>query len=768
MENSRWLHILVEKKKLDSGYEVSPAHEVHPFYFIEGVNAETSADESLLIYDCSTFLEKDSFEYNNFLDVSAKFNDPCPVVVFKNWEHERTIYWKYLDSLSTGPEKKSFTAWYDKKLSVYIDCCQKIIMETDDRGINYLEYSADKGEDNSLHGRVYNVSFFELKKLFNVTGAHLFIKNVRYGLRRNSTGDLLRTTFRKYIGIAVFQKAVELKLSGDILDSLNELLGVDAVQGTGEQDDTAGTIMFKETDLLPKNFWFYHNGISIFSDEHELETPVNTIILTPDKVSVINGAQTLTNFYLEAESIERSLEELFAGTDVTAKSVIDAVLKVIFVKTIIIYGNDKLVRPITHGLNTQIPILEESLLADSELSDKINNLLATKLNGQGQIRILKDGELWTGSYGLNVVDFVKNWLTISGRPGQSKNLGKKRLKEILTEILEELKVDTGKILKMSLLSQINQWWDAARNQRINAQLGNEEALNIGKYGKNYFGSYVLHMINASSNDICLDDPFCSILYERFIKDLKAASVLSGHPIVLGAFKSDVLYNKLLESTQVSRADAADSTNVFPDTIEDDLKERLNRPEQNAYSFAKTITDYLLENGVEIDYFRVISRSNGKCREAFAFPNATFNEIVEAFRTDDRPAGETQPCVVEFENSAFAKAVERTFPVFVIDKDDEDSKNAASKIFLIEDFTFAGFIADAKTVYQQTVQAFEHGDENEFPKSGEKKRFHVRPKAMRADDSFQFTNGSYITKRTFWANRDTVESAIINGLEKKKQ
>ena len=350
--------------------------------------------------------------------------------------------------------------------------------------------------------------------------------------------------------------------------------------------------------------------------------------------------------------------------------------QVIFVKTIIIYGNDRLVRPITHGLNTQIPILEESLLADSELSDSINKLLATKINGQSQIRILKDGELWTGSHGLNVVDFVKNWLTISGRPGQSKNLSKKRLKELLTEILEELKGDTGKILKMSQLSQINQWWDAARNQRINAQLGNEEALNIGKYGKNYFGSYVLHMINASSNEICLDDTFCSILYERFIKDIKAASVSSELPITLGAFKSDALYSKLLETTQVSRSDAADSANVFPDTIEDDLRERLNRPEQNAYSFAKTITDYLLENGVEIDYFRVISRSNGKCREAFAFPNATFNEIVESFRTDDHPVGETQLCVVEFEDSLFAKAVERAFPVFVIDKDEKDSKNAA--------------------------------------------------------------------------------------------
>ena len=38
-------------------------------------------------------------------------------------------------------------------------------------------------------------------------------------------------------------------------------------------------------------------------------------------------------------------------------------------------------------------------------------------------------------------------------------------------------------------------------------------------------------------------------------------------------------------------------------------------------------------------------------------------------------------------------------------------------------------------------------------------FHVRPKAANGEDTFQFTNGDHITKRTFWANKETVDELI---------
>lgn len=148
--------------------------------------------------------------------------------MFKNWEHERKIYWGFYKQISTASKRKEFTTWFDGKFSIYVDGHDKVILEADDRGINYLEYPIAQKNDSSLYGRVYNLSFFELKKLFNVTGAHLFSKNVRFGLRRNNTGETLRTKFREYLGVALYKKALDLKLSDEQIDTLKEKLDIDS------------------------------------------------------------------------------------------------------------------------------------------------------------------------------------------------------------------------------------------------------------------------------------------------------------------------------------------------------------------------------------------------------------------------------------------------------------------------------------------------------------------------------------------------------------
>ena len=48
---------------------------------------------------------------------------------------------------------------------------------------------------------------------------------------------------------------------------------------------------------------------------------------------------------------------------------------------------------------------------------------------------------------------------------------------------------------------------------------------------------------------------------------------------------------------------------------------------------------------------------------------------------------------------------------------------------------------------------------DFPKASLNKKFHIRPKAINSNDTFEFTNGELITKRTFWANKDTVDEII---------
>ena len=121
MDNQRWIKILDEKKNLDPDRIITQVDESLPAYLVEGINMETSADELLLVYDCSAPSTGDTFFYEKMLELSTQHNDPYPVVVFKNWEHERKIYWDFYKTLSTANKRKEFTTWFDGKFSIYVD-----------------------------------------------------------------------------------------------------------------------------------------------------------------------------------------------------------------------------------------------------------------------------------------------------------------------------------------------------------------------------------------------------------------------------------------------------------------------------------------------------------------------------------------------------------------------------------------------------------------------------------------------------------------------
>ena len=767
MKNKQWLDILIARRQLDPDCKVSPIEGKDGCYLVEGIDIKTSVDEFLLVCDCTSVSPgRDQFPYQDLLSVIEKNHDPYLVLVFNNWEHERQIYWSYYATLQKAVDKKQFTNWYGKKLSIYVDSSTDVILKVGDRGINYLKYPEGDGTATALRGKIYNVSFYELKKLYNVTGTHLFASNVRYGLQRGSTGETLKSSFREYISGAVYKRALELCLSNKQLDALKEALDVDyafipyiegaaqgkTAQGTGTQDESGAS--WKEGLLLPENFWFYHNGVSIFVDETDLATPADQIILHPNKVSVINGAQTLTNFFLEAEMIERLLQDIIGEHTSSASDIVNSIIKTIFVKTIFIYGDGTFIRSITHGLNTQIPVLEESLLADSPTCDEVNGILKQCSGASTRLKILKDGEFWTGPGGLDVISFVKHWLVIDGKPGRSKNYWKTSLQEDFRRIRDDLRQDTSGIQKLECLLQIYQWWENAPARKAATDGGEAADLAIEKYGKNYFGSYVLAVLDDNSR---LDDATLELLYERFIRDLKVVAVSSEIPIAQEAFKRDDLSRALFDHLK-HPDDALVNANIYPATIEQDLKVLLNQAKASAYAFSKPIMEYLLSHRVDVGYFRVISRSGGKCREAFPFPNSTFDEIV-----DSAALGETIDPLAEkylpFECSAFAAAIKRVFPVFVIDKDDPDTKHFVSEVHFIPEFSFGRFEKDARAVYEQTVLAFQRGEESEFPRSSEDRKFHIRPKAINAEDTFQFTNGNYITKRSFWANKKTVDALI---------
>ncbi|MBD5462596.1 MAG: hypothetical protein HDR24_05985 [Lachnospiraceae bacterium] len=109
------------------------------------------------------------------------------------------------------------------------------------------------------------------------------------------------------------------------------------------------------------------------------------------------------------------------------------------------------------------------------------------------------------------------------------------------------------------------------------------------------------------------------------------------------------------------------------------------------------------------------------------------------------------------------------PLFVIDwkidfTEGDENERTALKVRYVPEFSFEEYDKEAREVYELTVRAFESGNEEAFPKVKDKKGFHVRPKGINANDTFEFSNGSQITKRTFWANKDTMDALLSKYLE----
>ena len=195
-------------------------------------------------------------------------------------------------------------------------------------------------------------------------------------------------------------------------------------------------------DNIPEKFWFYHNGITIYSyDDKNIKRSNNIIRLNPDMISVINGAQTITNFYDALEEIKYDLFNILKKVKFQENNEIK-------VKTIIIDGSKEYINKVSVGLNTQIPIEDESILANSKYVFIINNNLKNS-----KVNIVRDGELCNEG-DISVLDYVKKYLIINLQPGKSKNLNKNELATLLKDSVK--KVQMRNLEKYEIINKFRQ------------------------------------------------------------------------------------------------------------------------------------------------------------------------------------------------------------------------------------------------------------------------------------------------------------------------
>ena len=730
--------ILVKLQLDKDSCEIKPLWDGETrFCSIEG-EGQNGIEERYIIYDCSETHHTFDFErYQEMMKDEEGISQP--IMVFSNWDKEWDIRQQTYNGLNKASDKKQLLNWFEKKISYYTESEDNIELEVEDRGENYLEYEARNGikdEIKRLCGRAYNISFKELKKIYNVTGKELFRRNVRYGLKNDKTGELLQLKFKEYIKIGAYLNWIEMYPDDKKKGYIKKLFEIE--EG----------YMSK----IPQNFWFYHNGITIFSyGDDKIDFSGKRIKLSPKNISVINGAQTLTNFFegVKAlpEEFKSNCENLIEEEGKKKKFIeylskfIDQAMDMMKVKTVFIEGKEEYVQPITYGLNTQIPIMETDIIADSDTVEKINSHLRKK-----SMKIIKTGEVGSEEKVFSVLEFVKYFLIVSNQPGRSKNLRRQEVEGLIEEAerqLDSSAENTNRILnKLYDVYLIEEWWKTTKKIREN-NYAEPAQLIYTKNAKNYFESFVL-----MEEKTTLDDEYLMLLYDMFI-DIFIK--LDSKPSVQ-TFKKEELFNQYIKEKETVDTQ---SQEVSIDC--DGLKEYLNTSKSSKYTIQKSIRQYLSEQNYEIPYFRVIARTNNKVREAFPFPSSTFTEIYQ-----DQTAIEddNEKKYKSYEKSSFCQEIRKEFPIFVIDwiKDDEGERYV-DKIRYFDRFSFINLEEKAKLVYERTIDAFIKGDENELPQMSEDLDFHVRPKAINAEDTFEFSNGKQITKRTFWANKNTMNELL---------
>ena len=667
------------------------------------------------------------------------------IFVFDNLEKQTEQFDKLYKKGNAKAKKRLRELFYnDSDVSiVYMDDAN-ISFSLEDNGINYLEYHYHESTTNSeeliLNGYIYNISYFDLEKLFLVQGNRLFRKNIRIGItKQNQTKNEIEKKFKEYILNGLFNEIhVDNNISEEDKRKLKNLLTESGY--------------FNTTINLPETFWFNHNGVTIYiensnkNQKNLLNRENNHISFNSDTAHIINGAQTTTKMYNQFHEITMKINELInkdsSSINFDIKATVQKLKKDLKIKTIFIEGDTKYVETITEGLNTQIAISEIDKLASEEETKNINDTLKDV-----HIKIIRPGEYEDNNH-ISVLTFAKLYCMSILKPGKSKNLNR----DDVDSLLEKASNDENLASNIKLMVEADYWWvNRAKNEFDNIYNKENKFVNILKYGKNYFCSYVMKL----NVDDYSEETLANIFYD-FIDEFKTID----NTLEANEFKKDDLFKKIEENLPL-KDNNIKSEKQFTE-FESSFKankskilEFLNREDNKNLNVNIRLSRYFKDIlPMDIDFRTITREKNNKKdfypKETYPFSSKSFTEIIDNYE-------------IKYEESLFKKEIEKNINLFVLDKENEKIKD----IHFLPGFTFSAYNENAKKVFEKTLNAFKIGDETLFPKSSNNISFHIRPKALNAEDTFEFSNGTQITKRAFYANKETIAEILEKRLNENK-
>ncbi|WP_242293422.1 DNA mismatch repair protein MutH [Bacillus cereus group sp. BfR-BA-01381] len=674
-----------------------------------------------------------------------------PLMVFESWEEEQDFRDNVVAEAKSGVEKRKIKKDLESLKTCYLIQDNEIELFLEEEGINYLEYKGVNTENESGIGLVYNMSLKELYKLYNQTGSELFKDNVRLGIS-GSQANRLRDNFKTKFLLGLYGLNNSDDKDSELKEKVNEYL-----------KENNGSDNFNGYQNALGNFWFHHNGITIYSSE-KFRVAEDKIIFNPLNVSVINGAQTLTHCTDIVRTIKKDLKNRLGQDNLKANNFInqlmDELKQSVKIKTIFIAVNSKLKRSITLGLNTQIPVKIEDIETKTELVDQINMKLEKKNK-----KICRNGE--ERSYGgFLLPDFVKAYLLFRDKPGTARNLNKNKLEEYLKEIDEFLDKDVESVddffRNMDVFDYVDKWW---RKREKPEMVPEENYAGLSSNGKFYFKSYCKDVYNDAEDENNKEEYFQGI-YESFVDtfiELAAPRVIDSNML-----KKDDLYKSYQESSRILEEGTDKAIELFKEPLElvnkYEMYREHNKSKSNRSMFIKK---ELEEQGIKIE-FRTINvtvkdtEESFSLKESFALPSKTFSQFYEVDNYPKIYDDEKVDEIFSFETSYLKKEIEKEFFLFIF------IENLVGKLIgiqVIPNFNFSNLFLKAKEVYDDTIDKFKAGNADGFVKASDNKGLHIRPKAKDANDTFTFTDDSQQIKRTFWVNRETVLQIIAPHLEK---
>lgn len=678
---------------------------------------DMSDDDSykdVLIYQFHGSFKSEDFEYEKLLvemtDAQLSLRDVF--VSFNSWEEERETIQKLKQKENSATKKNKIENNFALFNSVYFQDSDYITIQVEDDGINYLE-SPERRED--LSAMVVNCSLAEIKKLYNCTGVKLFKRNVRNGIISNKS--TIRSIFSKYLSI---------------ID--------DTTDSDGGQDD-----------YDPELFWFSHNGITVFVDN---ENPRNInfqndeIVLNRNFCSVINGAQTITNFFLVYSELKYQYQ-----SDEEKLKKLELLISKIKVKLTVIQGKNNYSNFITRGLNTQNPITDEDFIAISEKVMNLNKVFS-------EIHILKTGEVERDG-GLTPLQFVKQFLIVDNKPGLSKNFNKGDLETQINSIYSKIVLQEGDairlkheseetIQKIVFLNEVESWWKKKNRETTEKNL-------IDRYAKNYFESFVIkHYENIA--DAEGKEKIFDVYFEKF------KEIISKKEYNYNSFKNDNLYNEIIEEYEKQKK-SNDINKNLDDAYYNELKKFLNYSSDLQYLPLILKFNY---GKIQMDNIRVIKRMNGNIMESFYLSSKTFSELYQNLSIEDRLINDKEIKESDFKTfseSTLYNELIKKYNIYVIDvEEDSTGKKLITNITIKRDFNFNLLDENSEKVqqlYKETINAFIEGETSKFPTVNNGDIIYVQPKAINKEDLFLFTNGEQLPKQTFWISKDYIKNIINN-------